>query len=61
MENLKACPFCGGGAELDEIGEELADAECMLNRYYVGCNVCGAIGPDELTEAEAIAAWNRRV
>ena len=28
--------------------------------WYVFCNDCGARGPKAKSEAEAIAAWNRR-
>jgi len=47
-EELLSCPFCGGGARTG-----------AWSTWYVKCIDCGVevIG---LTEAEAIAAWNRR-
>ena len=48
--DLLPCPFCGG-------------PERGINRvtgdWFASCS-CGAIGPCENTEAEAIATWNRR-
>lgn len=45
---LKACPFCGGTRTI------------VTEGWDVGCNSCGALGPDGDDEAEAIAAWNQR-
>jgi len=68
--NLKPCPFCGATAVNGTVS-----VECFRGRYLVECGCdapdcgCGArvTGPgwyaDEdyfETEAEAIAAWNRR-
>lgn len=53
---LEPCPFCGGEAQpalAQGGGIEWAQVECV-NRD------CGAVGPTPATEAEAIAAWNRR-
>jgi Lar family restriction alleviation protein len=49
---LLPCPLCGGEASIGHIGERPRDA------YIVDCP-CGA-SIDGKTEAEAIAAWNRR-
>ena len=53
--DLKPCPFCGNEADIS-----WDHYEC----YFVFCFVCGAEGPyaDDIirTEAEAIAAWNKR-
>ncbi len=46
---LALCPFCGGEAEL--LGERV---------FYVWCDKCETRGDYYNTEAEAIAAWNRR-
>jgi hypothetical protein len=61
---LKACPFCGGEAEMQE-------SNCYSNglyndvRYYVGCTNQDCIiyySTDYYsdTKAEAVAAWNHR-
>lgn len=46
------CPFCGGskvGKSTDEFGQ-----------HRVGCNDCGAEGPDTYLELEARPRWNKR-
>ena len=50
MEELCKCPFCGGEAEI--IGSNTT--------YWIDCNECRAETGLFNTEAEAIAAWNRR-
>lgn len=52
MTALAPCPFCGGKAERTSKPN---------SRIYVeiGCNEC-EVWQDMPTEAEAIAAWNRR-
>ena len=66
MSELKNCPFCGGEAEVRvhhmyEHGK-LYSPETAKKEYYVQClgcaTQCGAI--EHETEAEAVAAWNRR-
>ena len=60
-QDLKPCPFCGADPYTEEGGTE---------GYYVSCPAClcvvgeawgqsGGLGLFK-TEAEAIAAWNRR-
>jgi hypothetical protein len=44
------CPFCGGVGQMNYIGG------CR----QVSCDTCFATGTLCATEAEAIAAWNRR-
>ena len=53
---LKACPFCGGGATLSRHEFFAASPPCGVK-----CLGCG-VASDQFyeTEAEAIAAWNRR-
>lgn len=49
---LLSCPFCGGEARVARaIGSSVRFASCIA---------CEAFGPSRDTEAEAIAAWNRR-
>ena len=52
MTHLNPCPFCGGEAETDFIAGYSYRIEC----WVLGC--CS--GPMRETEAEAIAAWNKR-
>ena len=52
MSEIKNCPFCGGEATIDNAG----------GKYQAWCKHCCCIHMGEFynTEAEAIAAWNRR-
>lgn len=54
-EKLKPCPFCGGEASLRI--DTAHSTACLI-----GCCTIGCFGHEqwEETEAEAIAAWNRR-
>ena len=54
MEELRKCPFCGGEAEINDRG-------FFTTETFVECMECLARGEEFYTEAEAIAAWNRRV
>lgn len=53
MEELLRCPFCGREATINNAG----------GKYQAWCKHCCCIHMGEFynTEAEAIAAWNRRV
>ena len=54
MVELRPCPFCGGKAELEDLGWP----------HHVYCTACGArvtsILYDEEGDQEAIEKWNRR-
>jgi hypothetical protein len=54
MAEIKACPFCGGEAELDGKSDK--------KNYQVWCPLCSTIQMGEFydTPEEAISAWNRR-
>ena len=55
---LLPCPFCGSvdcRPRYDDVAEE-----AFQPGHYVLCRGCGASGANVETEAEAIAAWNRR-
>lgn len=56
---LRPCPFCGGEAKFQTIGDELR----ILG--VVKCAECGARmefrGDKDAVSCEAVSAWNRRV
>ena len=56
MEELKKCPFCGGEAEIMYISTTVG---VMSPKIF--CPECRNGTQWKDTEAEAIAAWNRRV
>lgn len=56
-EELLSCPFCGGEAEL----VHPLSMGYAYDRYFVTCKECRATSMRYSTEADAIAAWNRRV
>jgi Lar family restriction alleviation protein len=51
-EEFAQCPFCNWTKSSVKNGDTYA--------YWVECSDCGAEGPVEDDEAEAIAAWNHR-
>ena len=53
-EKLKPCPFCGGEAELVNIGAKLCDP------ITVACKQCKCNTQWFDRECDAIKAWNRR-
>lgn len=65
LEALKNCPFCDASDSENNACQE-AGVICLevptavgAKGWQVVCR-CGASSPKQLTEAEAIAAWNRR-
>lgn len=66
--DLPSCPFCNGKAELRR--ERMSDGNVIYTDAYVCCTACGCRTPNftidgyygaTTTEADAIAAWKRRV
>lgn len=69
MADLKSCPFCGGEAFIRRIEAHdhtpmlkalCPDLEPAEETYWPECTKCGCAKEGKPTEAEAIAAWNRR-
>jgi hypothetical protein len=52
MSGLKACPLCGGVAELVTL--------CDDDAWYCECEVCGCQQHAKYREHEAVIAWNTR-
>lgn len=71
MKELLPCPFCGGKATLDCVGE--TDLSYHVSRAYVECFDCEAISEiaettndftkegSEKCMQKAIDNWNRRI
>ena len=57
-EKLKSCPYCGGKAEYKDFAPDIID---MLNIYQIECADCGIYLINNVSEEEAIEAWNPRV
>lgn len=60
---LLPCPFCGGEAELEDVGREGFDGH--IEDWYVACKKCGIhlYSPNEwenVNKEDAAKAWNRR-
>lgn len=58
---LKPCPFCGGEARIQTYRTFIDEYHGIGTKYYVECSECLAdrhLG--NLTEKEAIEAWNTR-
>lgn len=60
MEELRKCPFCGGGASkvFDPDGTEQSDGKKWS--YTVVYDRCAASTGLCLSEEQSIKAWNRR-
>lgn len=63
------CPHCGAGRELSGEGwssvvplnkHEQENKEGINQWYCVRCGDCGALGPQENSERDAVRGWNRR-
>ena len=71
MSNLLLCPFCGEGPPRQVPGwkpQEWRAIQKDSGSWYVGCNACGATGPQyslapglRNTADEAESAWNARL
>lgn len=53
MNELKPCPFCGGGAEIERMGT--SRVSCI-----VACTYCGARVESSDEGEHSGSAWNRR-
>ena len=63
IENLKACPHCGGGATFNRYHTDIDDRlfpNADNSFWYVQCCKCKAGSWYYATQTEAAAAWNRR-
>ncbi len=61
MTELKPCPFCGGIPKMHMISQDFFDTGTYTTGYSVFCQNCRCATEYELTQLEAIEAWNRRV
>ena len=59
MKELKLCPFCGGEAERIAFLDIPLTKEKKGIRYF-GCKKCCVVSFVNVTEKEAIKAWNTR-
>jgi Lar family restriction alleviation protein len=50
MSRIKRCPFCGN---------DDCVLEATFHSFFVECQKCGARGPLEIFEEQAIDAWNQ--
>lgn len=57
-ETLKPCPANSTWKDHDH-PFEIGVRRVFNQRFAVGCE-CGLIGPSQITESEAVAAWNTR-
>jgi Lar family restriction alleviation protein len=57
---LKPCPFCGGGAVLDELFSRGEAKDPSAYNWFVHCTKCTVQQTCDHTRDQAIAAWNRR-
>ena len=57
MTELKACPFCGGRAIMQD---RYIQAICNRKHYWVVCSVCESRIHDRKNMTRAITAWNTR-
>ena len=65
MAKMKPCPECGTTHEDHDEGSPLLSVTDpwvvpYKDSYRGRCSVCGWLGPEGLTEEEAIDKWNQR-
>lgn len=53
MEQIKACPCCGGQGQLK-------DVRGKIRRGWVGCPACSLYINWQIDPAGAVKKWNRR-
>ena len=64
MSKNKPCPFCGGQPYTHTVYTRYVDTNDVVKRWKVMCGArvdCCTLLNDFATEAEALAAWNKRV
>ncbi len=57
---LLACPFCGGQASCQSLGEYHDDEQNAREDFVVGCDACHAVFPPFSDKTLAADAWNSR-
>lgn len=45
MDKLKTCPFCGGGAKVEQISCGIEAPDSVKLFFRIGCEKCGATAP----------------
>lgn len=58
VDGIRHCPFCGAKGTLQYRNNPMSKW-----KWSIDCDgtTCGASGPVEASEADAIAAWNTRI
>jgi len=60
-KKLLSCPFCGGKADLQPMLYNIESLSLPVVYWSMQCKDCPcSIGDQYESEAEAIAAWNKR-
>lgn len=58
LKKLLPCPFCGGGADIEEVSASPFEEE-LATFWAIGCKECN-IGWYEEDKSKAITKWNCR-
>jgi len=60
MDKLKECPFCGGEANCESLGEYYDNEQNECENFVVACSVCNAVFPPESSREACLDKWNNR-
>lgn len=60
VDKLKPCPFCGGEASCDSLGEYHDDEQNEREDFCVACKSCNAVFPPTSSRSESVDKWNNR-